>query len=84
MLESVRNAVQRARRTWRPPRPSFSYRYQLMADQSGPMSAIPLLAFQEQRIQNHAQFEGTDKPHPLRGVDEETRVKAYEDGDSDE
>jgi hypothetical protein len=47
-----------------------------MADHSGPMSAVHLLAFQECRIRNHAQFEGATDPHPLRGVDDETRADA--------
>ncbi len=91
MLEAVRRYARRVRHVVRPPRSSWSYRYQLMADQSGPVSAIPLLAVQEKRIRSHAQFEGVDDPHPLRGIDEETRTKARkqhrtttEDGDSDD
>jgi len=76
---TLTNLLQRARHVWRPPRASWSYRYQLMADQSGPMSAIHYLAFQECHIKNHARFEGTPEPHPLRGVDEETRANAHEE-----
>jgi hypothetical protein len=43
------------------------------------MSAIHFLAFQELRIRNHAQFEGAEDPHPLRGVDEETQATAHEE-----
>jgi hypothetical protein len=79
LLSKVAEVVQRARHVWRPPRASWSYRYQLMADQSGPMSAVHYLAFQELRIRNHAQFEGAAEPHPLRGVDEATRATAREE-----
>jgi hypothetical protein len=38
------------------------------------MSAIPVLVGFDQRATNHAHFEGAPDPHPLRGVDDETRA----------
>ena len=84
----MRKFLARAIHCFRPPRGSFSYRYQLIAGlpDTGPISAIPVLVAFNHRARNHAGFEGGPDIHSLRGADEETRAKARsktaEDGDS--
>jgi len=71
----------RLRRVFRPPRGSWSYRYQLFAGlpDTGPVSAIPVLVLFDQHATNHAYFEGAPEPHPLRGVDDETRADVLQE-----